>query len=103
MSVEAKGLDVTIMGREFRVACPEDEKQALLDSVSYLDKKMREIRDAGKVVGVERIAIMAALNIAHEFLGTRLAGSFDIAEYKRRMNSMQAQIDQALADQDELF
>lgn len=103
MSGEAKGLDVTIMGREFRVACPEDEKQALLDSVSYLDKKMREIRDAGKVIGVERIAIMAALNIAHEFLGTRLAGSFDIAEYKRRMNSMQAQIDQALADQDELF
>lgn len=103
MSTEAKGLDVTIMGREFRVACPEDEQQALLDSVAYLDKKMREIRDTGKVIGVERIAIMAALNIAHEFLGTRLAGSFDIGEYKRRMNNMQAQIDQALADQDELF
>ena len=103
MSAEVKGLDVTIMGREFRVACPEDEQQALLDSVTYLDKKMREIRDAGKVIGVERIAIMAALNIAHEFLGTRLAGSFDIGEYKRRMHTMQAQIDQALADQDELF
>jgi cell division protein ZapA len=103
MSAEARGLDVTIMGREFRVACPEDEQQALLDSVAYLDKKMREIRDTGKVIGVERIAIMAALNIAHEFLGTRLAGSFDIGEYKRRMNIMQAQIDQALADQDELF
>jgi cell division protein ZapA len=103
MSADVKGLDVTIMGREFRVACPEDEQQALLDSVTYLDKKMREIRDAGKVIGVERIAIMAALNIAHEFLGTRLAGSFDIGEYKRRMNAMQAQIDQELADQDELF
>jgi cell division protein ZapA len=103
MSADVKGLDVTIMGREFRVACPEDEQQALLDSVTYLDKKMREIRDTGKVIGVERIAIMAALNIAHEFLGTRLAGSFDIGEYKRRMHSMQAQIDQALADQDELF
>ena len=104
MSAEVKGLDVTIMGREFRVACPQDEQQALLDSVAYLDKKMREIRDAGKVIGVERIAIMAALNIAHEFLGTRMAGGgFDIGEYKRRMNSMQAQIDQAMADQDELF
>lgn len=103
MSADVKGLDVTIMGREFRVACPEDEQQALLDSVTYLDKKMREIRDAGKVIGVERIAIMAALNIAHEFLGTRLAGGFDIGEYKRRMHSMQAQIDQALDDQDELF
>ena len=103
MSLNVKGLDVTIMGREFRVACPEDEQQSLLDSVAYLDKKMREIRDAGKVIGIERIAIMAALNIAHEFLGTRLAGSFDIAEYKRRMQSMQAQIEQAMADQDELF
>jgi cell division protein ZapA len=103
MSADVKGLDVTIMGREFRVACPEDEQQALLDSVAFLDKKMREIRDAGKVIGVERIAIMAALNIAHEFLSTRLAGSFDIGEYKRRMNFMQAQIEQAMADQDELF
>ncbi|PIQ11700.1 MAG: cell division protein ZapA [Hydrogenophilales bacterium CG_4_9_14_3_um_filter_59_35] len=103
MSSGVKGLDVTIMGREFRVACPENEQQSLLDSVAYLDKKMREIRDAGKVIGVERIAIMAALNIAHEFLGTRLAGSFDIGEYKRRMTSMQAQIEQAMADQDELF
>ena len=103
MSADVKGLDVTIMGREFRVACPEDEQQALLESVSYLDKKMREIRDTGKVIGVERIAIMAALNIAHEFLSTRLAGGFDIGEYKRRMHAMQAQIGQAMADQDELF
>lgn len=103
MSEDVKGLDVNIMGREFRVACPEDEQQSLLDSVAYLDKKMRDIRDKGKVVGAERIAIMAALNIAHEFLGTRLAGSFDIGEYKRRMHSMQAQIEQAMADQDELF
>jgi len=103
MSADVKGLDVTIMGREFRVACPEDEQQALLESVSYLDRKMREIRDTGKVIGVERIAIMAALNIAHEFLSTRLAGGFDIGEYKRRMHAMQAQIEQAMADQDELF
>ncbi len=103
MSGDIKGLDVTIMGREFRVACPEGEQQALLESVDYLDKKMREIRGDGKVIGVERIAIMAALNIAHEFLSTRLAGSFDIGEYKRRMKAMQLQIEQAMTDQDELF
>jgi len=103
MTGDIKGLDVTIMGREFRVACPEGEQQALLESVDYLDKKMREIRGDGKVIGVERIAIMAALNIAHEFLSTRLAGSFDIGEYKRRMKSMQLQIEQAMTDQDELF
>ena len=62
MSREAPGMDVTILGRQFRVACTEDEKQELLKAVSYLDGKMREIRDGGKVIGVERIAIMAALN-----------------------------------------
>ncbi len=100
---EVKGLDVAIMGREFRVACPEDEQEALLQSVDYLDKKMREIRDSGKVIGVERIAIMAALNITHELLNTRIAGSFDIGEFKSRIDAMQAQIEQAMADQDELF
>lgn len=103
MSADAKGLEITIMGREFRVACPESEQPALLASVEYLDKKMREIRDAGKVIGIERIAIMAALNIAHEHLATRLTKSFDVGEFTRRIASMQAQIDQAISDQDELF
>ena len=51
-----------------RIACSEEEKADLLKAVEYLDGKMREIRDAGKVIGVERIAIMAALNITHELL-----------------------------------
>ena len=98
----AKGLDVTIMGREFRVACAPDEEEQLLTAVEYLDNKMREIRDAGKVIGVERIAIMAALNITNEFLTTRVGG-FDVGDFKRRMNSMQKQIDEAMADQNDLF
>jgi cell division protein ZapA len=73
-----------------------------LKAVEYLDRKMREIRDAGKVVGVERIAIMAALNITHELLTMRLGG-FDVGEFKRRMQSMTATIDAALAAQNELF
>lgn len=100
---KVKALDVTILDREFRVACPEDERAELLEAVSYLDKKMREIRDTGKVASVERIAIMAALNIAHELLTTRLGSGFDMGEFKRRMNSMQATIEAALAEQDELF
>jgi cell division protein ZapA len=99
---EVKGLDVSIMGREFRVACPEDEQDELLAAVSYLDRKMREIRDSGKVIGVERIAIMAALNIAHELLTTR-TGGFDIGDFKRRIGSMQEQLDQALEDQEKLL
>jgi len=97
------GLDVNIMGREFRIACREEEQQELLKAVDYLNNKMREIRDAGKVIGVERIAIMAALNIAHEFLSTRMEGGFDVGEFKRRIFHMQANIDQAMNGQDELF
>ena len=102
MSVEAKGLQVNIMGREFRVACAPDEQKALLEAVEYLNRKMTEIKDQGKVTGVDRIAIMAALNISHEFLTTRL-GSFDVSEFKRRMASIETTLDQALADQEKLF
>ena len=100
---EAKSLQIAIMGREFRVACPEEEQAGLLEAVDYLNRKMLEIRDAGKVIGLERIAIMAALNIAHEFLSTKLGGSFDMAEMKRRMNRMESVIDQAMSEQAKLF
>lgn len=103
MSPDPKILDVTILGREFRIACPEEERQGLLDAVAYLDRKMREIKDSGKVVGVERIAVMAALNIAHDLLATRVGGGFDMGDLKRRMSGMQAVIDEALAEQDTLF
>lgn len=99
----SRSLDVSIMGREFRVACPEGEEQALLDAVAYLDHKMNDIRDTGKIVGTERIAIMAALNITHELLSARLPGGFDIGEFKRRMGLMQAQVEQAMSEQDKLF
>jgi cell division protein ZapA len=99
---ESKGMDVNIMGREFRVSCDDDEREALMMAVSYLDKKMCEIRDSGKVAGVERIAIMAALNIAHELL-TAHSGGFDIGNFKRRIGAMQEQIDQAIDEQSTLF
>ncbi len=104
MNASAKGgLDVNILGREFRIACRDEEQKDLLKAIEYLNMKMREIRDAGKVMGVERIAIMAALNIAHEFLSTRVEGGFDVGEIERRIFDMQVAIDQALNGQDELF
>jgi len=99
----SKTMNVTIMGREFRVACPDEEREELLQSVSYLDKRMREIRDSGKVVGSERIAIMAALNITHELLTTKIRGGFDMGEFKRRIDRMQAALDAAMPEQDKLF
>ncbi len=98
-----KAVDVAIMGREFRVTCLDEEREELLQAVTYLDKKMCEIRDNGKVVSSERIAIMAALNIAHELLATRIRGGFDIGEFKRRINLMESMLDTTMPGQDELF
>ena|SRR5690242_4145121 len=100
---EAKTLQISIMGRDFRVACPENEQAGLLEAVDYLNRKMLEIRDAGKIIGLERIAIMAALNIAHEMLTTKVGGGFDIGDVKRRMARMETVIDQAISEQPNLF
>lgn len=98
---ENKGVDVSILGREFTIACTEEERPSLLEAVNYLDKKMRDIRDTGKIVGVERIAIMAALNISHELLNTK-SGDVDVGDIKRRVTKMQEQIDQVFSTK-ELF
>ena len=103
MSNTTKTLDVKILDRELRIACPEEERGELLDAVAYLDKKMREIHESGKIASVERIALMAALNITHELLGMKVGRGVDLADFTRRMNSMQTAIDEALAEQDTLF
>jgi cell division protein ZapA len=59
---------VTILDKDYQVACPTDQEAELVVSASYLDKQMRSIRENGKVIGLERIAVMAALNISHELL-----------------------------------
>jgi cell division protein ZapA len=96
MSAETKGLDVSIMGRAYRIACPPNQEPALREAVIYLDRKMREIRDQGKVIGLERIAVMAALNIANDLLAAQHSSAFDIGDFKRRIEIMQAAIDGAL-------
>ena len=63
-----KGVNISIMGRDFSVACPEDAKEDLLDAADYLDGKMKEIQKTGKIIGTERCAIMAALNITNDLL-----------------------------------
>ena len=100
-------MTISLLGREFRVGCPEGEEKQLLASVDYLNRKLKEVRDTGKVSGNERIAIMAALNIAHELMsndGKGSASSFDASAYKRRIVAMQETVESALAaDQENLF
>ena len=102
MNADAKGMQISIMGREFRVACEPGEQKALLEAVDYLNRKMQEIKEQGKITGLDRIAIMAALNISHEFMTTRI-GNFDVSEIKRRMMNIEATLDQAFAEQEKLF
>ena len=103
MTNTTKTLEIKILDRELRIACPEEERGELLDAVAYLDKRMREIRDAGKIASVERIALMAALNITHELLGMKVGRGIDLSDFKRKIDSMQAAIDKALAEQETLF
>jgi cell division protein ZapA len=104
---DKNAITINVLGREFRVGCPEGEQKQLMASVDYLNRKMKEVRDTGKVVGNERIAIMAALNIAHEMMsntGKGGAASGDNAAIKRRILAMQETLDAALAaDQENLF
>ena len=81
MTDPAKPITVTILDKEYVVGCAEDEREALFTTVEFLNDKMREQRDSGKVIGSERIAVMAALNIAHEYL-----------EYRRRHESLSSDI-----------
>jgi len=108
-------LDVHLLGRDYKVACKENERADLMDAVAFLDQRMREIRGTGKTAGVDRIAVMAALNIANELLRERKTpqpsppvtqttdGNLDASSARRRIVSMQAAIDQVLAGQEKLF
>ncbi|PPK53645.1 cell division protein ZapA [Marinobacter persicus] len=68
MSEQSTTVSVRILDKEYLVACPEEQQEALLRAAKYLDNNMREIRASGKVFGTERIAVMAALNITNDLL-----------------------------------
>jgi cell division protein ZapA len=102
---EKGALTISLLGREFRVSCPDGEERQLMASADYLNRKLKEVRDTGKVVGNERIAIMTALNIAHEFLSQKQPNaSGDAPAIRRRIIAMQETVETALAaDQENLF
>ncbi|MCC6379409.1 MAG: cell division protein ZapA [Burkholderiales bacterium] len=110
VAVKPMQIDVSILGRDYKVACKEDERAELMQAVALLDARMREIRDAGKVAAVDRIAVMAALNLANELLRSRApspsepaAAPIDDTRARRRIQTMQSAIDQVMAGQDKLL
>ncbi len=106
MSTEQNFLDVKIMGREYRIACAPEERAALQSAVELVDAKMRDIAQRTKNTIAERVAVMAALNIAHEHLsgqsGRALEETVDTSDAKRRIGDMGARLDGVLTTQQPL-
>ncbi|NHZ39110.1 MULTISPECIES: cell division protein ZapA [Massilia] len=100
-------LNVTIMGSSYRLVCKEGEERTLQEAVSYLDGKMCHLRDSGKVKGNDRIAVMAALNMAAEFLSVKTPqgplAEMTMLEVKQKLGEMHTVLDNALTPQENLF
>ena len=89
-------VSVRLLDREYHVACPADDRSDLLDSAEYLDAKMREVRDSGKVVGLDRIAVISALNIANELIKLRRNGSAVESDVGTKLRALRERVESAL-------
>jgi cell division protein ZapA len=98
MSDEARPVTVHILEKEYRIACPEEERESLLAAAQFLNGKMREIRDSGKIVGMDRIAVMAALNITHELLQHNSSKDSFKQNIGSRIRTIQEKLEYALAE-----
>ena len=89
-------VSVRILDKEYLIACPFEERSALLDAAQHLDSRMREVRDSGKVVGMDRIAVIAALNLANELLRAQTQDRRAEAEVTGRVRALRERVDAAL-------
>jgi cell division protein ZapA len=89
-------VSVRILEKEYQVACLPEERSELLDSAEYLNSKMREIRDGGNVVGLDRIAVMAALNITHDLLKIRGRGELVQTDVGQKIRQLRERVETAL-------
>jgi cell division protein ZapA len=96
MSDRMVRVSVRILEKEYQVACLPEERSELLDSAEFLNGKMREIRDAGNIVGLDRIAVMAALNLAHELLKRNRNDAIE-SEVSERVRQMRERVESALS------
>ncbi len=87
---------IQVLGKEYRVGCTDEERHDLLESARYLDQKMREVRETGRVVGLERIAVMVALNITHELAQANRCNHSAFQDIHDRLIRIQEKIDTIL-------
>lgn len=96
MSSNTLPVTISILDKEYRISCPPEERESLLESAAYVDGQMREIRHSGRVIGSERIAVMAALNIANDLLTLQKTKTDSSQTITRRIKSLQEKIEIAL-------
>jgi cell division protein ZapA len=96
MKASTEPVKVMILDKEYLIACPEDEREGLLRAAGFLNRRMKEIRDSGKVVGADRIAVMAALNISHEMLQLESRHDGVLALVEDRVRTMDQRLAAAL-------
>jgi cell division protein ZapA len=96
VSEAVKPLGVRILEKEYIVACSQDERSDLIDSAEFLNKRMKEIRDSGKIIGLDRIAVMAALNLAHEVIKLRSRDTGLEQETGHRLKLLRERVETAL-------
>ncbi len=95
--MSSKGVNITIMCRDFSVACPPHEQEDLLEAARFLDRNMKEIQKSGKIIGAERCAIMAALNITNDLL-TLQKSTAGHGKMQEKLMHLQTRIDEALQE-----
>ncbi len=103
MAEESRQVEITLLGREYRVSCPAGQEGKLLEAAMLLDARMREVQEAGKLLGAEKIAITAALNIAHDYLFANESKGYDLHEARRRIRDIDQRLDRCFYEQDSLF
>ncbi|MEP1743488.1 MAG: cell division protein ZapA [Kangiellaceae bacterium] len=94
---ESKPVSIHIMGNEYHVASPADEVEKLEQAAKALDKRMREIKEGGRIMGLERVAVMAALNLSYELMHGESISAEETNEINQRIKSLQEKVDSALA------
>ncbi len=100
--MDARPIDIKLGGREYRVACKQDEEGSLREAATMLDARLREAASRTGASG-EKLVMMTALNMAHEFLLFQRADGFDMPGLKRRIELMNARLDGVLTQQKSFF
>ncbi|RKZ58431.1 MAG: cell division protein ZapA [Gammaproteobacteria bacterium] len=95
-------VSVSILGKEYQISCPEEEKAALISSAQLLHSNMEQIQSSGKIIGLDRIAVMAALNLAHDLINLRDHGGNDLDDINKSILLMKEKVNAFLEEDRQL-